>query len=170
MHYRSLARAPDRHGSVMPDLSPRQRECLKLVWEKQATSKEIAAELGISKSTVDGYIAEAVLELEAKDRRHAAAIAFGGSPRAWSGVDPARVPPRPGYGAPDDASTEQFLETRPLRSQSHPRNTLTLAQTLGWIAIIAFGSLAALALAASIGSGLPSVAKPIVGAVRHLTQ
>ncbi len=75
-----------------------------------------------------------------------------------------------GYGAVDGASTEPFLETRPLRSRSHPRNTLTLAQTLGWIAIIAFGSLAALALAASIGNGLPSVAEPIIGKVRQLTH
>lgn len=170
MRRRSPVRACDRHGLLVTDLSPRQRECLKLVWEKQATSKEIAAELGISKSTVDGYIAEAVLELEAKDRRHAAAIAFGGSPRASSGGDSARVPPMIGYGAVDGASTEPFLETRPLRSRSHPRNTLTLAQTLGWIAIIAFGSLAALALAASIGNGLPSVAEPIIGKVRQLTH
>jgi hypothetical protein len=119
---------------------------------------------------VDGYIAEAVAALEARDRRHAAAIAFGAAPRAELGGDAARVPPAPETVAPEPASTEAFLSSQPWRSRQHPRNTLTLVQTLGWIAIIAFCSLAALSLAASIGSGLPSVVMPIIGAVRQLTH
>ena len=154
----------------MEKLSPRQRACLKLVWEKQATSKEIAAELGISKTTVDGYIAEAVAALGARDRRDAATIAFGSTPRVASGGDTARVVDTLEHLPSASVSTEGFLASRPWRARSQPRNTLTLAQTLGWIAIIAIGSLAALSLAASIGSGLPSVARPVIHAVRTLTQ
>ncbi|TCP66296.1 sigma factor-like helix-turn-helix DNA-binding protein [Sphingomonas sp. PP-CE-1G-424] len=153
----------------MNTLSPRQRDCLQLVWERQATSKEIAAELGISKSTVDGYIAEAVEALGARDRRAAAALAFGQTPRAASGGHMTRVVEVQNVVTPDASSTEGFLASRPWRSRSRPRNTLSLAQTLGWIAIIAIGSLAALSLAASIGSGLPSVARPVIHAVRTLT-
>lgn len=154
----------------MEKLSPRQHACLKLVWEKQATSKEIAAELGISKTTVDGYVAEAVAALGARDRREAAAIAFGERPRTASGGDTARVVSEAELVPSATASTEGFLASRPWRSSSQPRNTLSLAQTLGWIAIIAIGSLAALSLAASIGNGLPLVAKPVIRAVRTLTH
>lgn len=154
----------------MEKLSPRQRDCLQLVWERQATSKEIAAELGISKTTVDGYVSEAVAVLGARDRRDAAAIAFGGTPRAASGGDTARVETAPDPMPSVSTSTEAFRTSRPWRSPQHPRNTLTLAQTLGWIVIIAFGSLAALSLAASIGNGLPSIAKPVIEAVRRQTH
>lgn len=164
---------PARHGQarVTADkLSPRQRECLRLVWQKQATSKEIAAELGISKTTVDGYIAEAVELLGARDRRSAAAIAFADVPRTVSGPDPARVAAgaddRPSVGT----STEAGSAPRPWRTRERPLNTLTLAQTLGWIAIIAVGSIAALALAMAVGNGLPSVALPVLHAFDRLTH
>ena len=61
-------------------LSPRQRECVRLIWSRRATWKEIAAELGISKSTVDKYIAEAIELTGARDRRQAAAMVFGAPP------------------------------------------------------------------------------------------
>lgn len=143
-------------------LSPRQRECLQLVHAKQATSKEIAAELGISKSTVDGYIAEAVELIGARDRRDAARLAFGDVPRAVSGGDTARVP-EPGQDAAETAATKSFWATRPWRSRQQPTNTLSVAQTLGWIALIAIGSLFALTLAMIFGNGLP----PVVHAVQH---
>ena len=148
-------------------LSPRQRECLQLVWERQATSKEIAIALGISKTTVDGYIREAVELLGATDRRDAARMIFGGTPRAEYGGDPAGV-----TGTPDDApvpsvSTEAVPASRPWRTRG--RNELTLAQTFGWVALITLGSLAALALAASIGNGMPNVWRPVLVAFRGLT-
>ncbi|WP_168371729.1 helix-turn-helix domain-containing protein [Sphingomonas sp. Leaf357] len=151
-------------------LSPRQRECLRLVWDRQATSKEIAIALGISKSTVDGYIAEAVEQLGARDRREAAAMAFGDLPRAASGGDAARVS---GASRPDAVpalSMEASAMSRPWPSRHRQRNSLTLTQTLGWIATIAIGSLAALALATSVGNGLPSVARPVIEAVHRLTR
>jgi DNA-binding CsgD family transcriptional regulator len=149
-------------------VTPRARECLRLVWDKRATSKEIAAELGISKATVDGYIADAVVELGARDRRDAAAMLFGGN-RSGSGDDLARVPPLAPIEAPQASSTEQPAAARPWRTRGRQLNTLSLAQTIGWVAVIAFGSLAGLALAMAIGNGLPSVALPVIKAVRQLT-
>jgi DNA-binding CsgD family transcriptional regulator len=54
-------------------LSPRQRDCLALVADHKS-SKEIAGILGLSSKTVDGYLAEAVELLDARNRRHAAQI------------------------------------------------------------------------------------------------
>ena len=127
-------------------LSPRQRECLHLHWSRQATSKEIAIELGIAKSTVDGYFAEAVEALGARDRRDAARIAFGEvpatlprspvpEPPAESGGDPARV------FAPFD-----WRPLLPLRTGAH--NDLSIAARLFWIfalgvlGAVGFGALA----------------------------
>ncbi|MBI0475391.1 LuxR family transcriptional regulator [Sphingomonas sp. MA1305] len=151
-------------------LSPRQRACLQLVWERQATSKEIAAELGIGKTTVDGYIAEAVELLGARDRRSAAAMVFSETPRAGSGGDPARVSGPASNPPTVAASTEARSAARPWRTRDRPFNTFTLAQTLGWIAIIAVGSIAALALAMAVGNGLPSVALPVLHAFDRLTH
>ncbi len=154
----------------MTDLSPRQHECLRLVWERQATSKEIAGVLGISKSTVDGYIAEAVEQLGARDRRDAAAIVFGNTPRAMSGGDAARVAPPAEPEAPSELSMQRSAPVRPWRTAERPRNTLTFAQTVGWIAVIAIGSLVALSLAASLGQGLPRIVVPVVQGVHRLTH
>ena len=61
----------------MPDrplgLSPRQIECLKLA-AAHRTSKEIAAELGLSPHTVDGHIQAAVSALGLPDRSAAARL------------------------------------------------------------------------------------------------
>lgn len=54
-------------------LTRRHRECLRLVRQLKR-SKEIAGILGIEKSTVDGYLAEAVRLLGARDRRDAALL------------------------------------------------------------------------------------------------
>ncbi len=54
-------------------LTKRQRECLTLVADLRS-SKEIAAALGLSPHTVDGYINEAVTTLGAADRFEAARI------------------------------------------------------------------------------------------------
>lgn len=154
----------------MADLSPRQRECLRLVWDRQATSKEIAGVLGISKSTVDGYISEAVELLGARDRRDAAAMVFGTTPRAESGGDTARVAVLTESAAPSVSLMQRSSSGRPWRTLERPGNTLTLAQTVGWIAAIAIGSLGALSLATSLGEGLPRVVAPAVHAVHRLTR
>lgn len=131
-------------------LSPRQRECLKRVWLNQATSKEIALALGISKATVDGYIAESVQALAARDRRDAAAIAFGERPPAASGGDPARV----GAGLPDEAAPRTGSEPRrpatgwqrwlPFRTGA--TNDLHPAARLVWILLLTIGFAGSLSL------------------------
>lgn len=147
-------------------LSARQQDCLRLVWERQATSKEIAVELGISKRTVDGYIADAVEALGARDRRDAAAIAFGHSPRIVSRGDQIRVADPIAEPPSMPPSTKA---SRPWRSGGR-RNAMTLAQTLGWIVAIAVGSLCVLSLAVSVGNGLRPIAAPALRAFDRLTQ
>ena len=150
-------------------LSPRQAECLRLVWDRQATSKEIALELGIAKTTVDSHIAEAVQLLGARDRRDAARIAWGDDPRAGSGADPAPVPTVHIPAAEVPRSTSGLLP-RPWRSEQQPRNMMTPGQTLGSIAMIILGSLIALSLSASIGAGMPAIWRPVLIALRRLTH
>jgi len=161
---------PDPQTASAPSLSPRQAACLRLVWERQATSKEIARALGISKATVDGYIAEAVEALGASNRREAARMAFGETPRAASGDDPARVPDEADEPPPAETSMEGEPTTRPWRTRQRPRNTLTFVQTMGWIAAIAVGSLMALTLATVIGNGVPAVAAPVLRAFDRLVH
>lgn len=57
------------------DLSPRERETLEHIAEGR-TTKEIAAELSISESTVNWHIANARTKLGASNRAEAVAIAF----------------------------------------------------------------------------------------------
>lgn len=60
-------------------LSPRQVECLRYVYERR-TSKEIATDIGLSSTTVDSYITEAVATLDARNRRHAAELLHAAAP------------------------------------------------------------------------------------------
>lgn len=59
------------HDIRFDRLSKRHRECLRGVRALKG-SKEIAASLGVEKSTVDGYLSEAVRILGARNRRDAA--------------------------------------------------------------------------------------------------
>ncbi len=163
-------------------LSPRQRECLRLVWSRRATSKEIAAEIGVSKSTVDAYIAEAVKALGARDRRQAAEMVFGETPILPEGREfvPVEAPPaeyqwdsaRVFDPAPPRLPPETSIEGVPFwpaLGGARRLNSLSLGQTLVRIGLIAVASLAALALAMALGSGLPPVAKPMLRAFDRLT-
>lgn len=151
-------------------LSPRQRECLRLVWERR-TSKEIAVELGISAATVDGYIKEAMEQLGARNRRDAAAIAFGSAPIA---------PPdktgdeSPGVVAPDPAPIAPAASTKtpfwPQPNRNRQPDTQSLGQVLRQIAIIAIGSMIALSLALSLGSTVPSLLRPALHSFDRLTK
>lgn len=164
-------------------LSPRQVECLRLVWSRRATSKEIAAELGISKSTVDKYIAEAIELTGARDRRQAAAMVFGETPTLpgeGREIAPAETPPAEyqshfarvsadGPAALADTTSIGAVPFWPASGERRRLNTLTLLQTLGRIGLIAVASLVALTLAMALGSGLPPVAKPLLRAFDRLT-
>lgn len=130
-------------------LSPQQRECLRMVWQ-QHSSKEIALQLGISKNTVDGYIAEAVNRLGARDRRHAARLCFGVRPPDLMGGDPPRVDQATisdaGLVGGTSNPSEPWRRWLPFRTGAH--NDLHPLARLLWIFVIAalgaigFGALA----------------------------
>ncbi|MDQ1158893.1 DNA-binding CsgD family transcriptional regulator [Sphingomonas sp. SORGH_AS 950] len=151
-------------------LSPRQLECLRLVWERRI-SKEIARELGISKTTVDGYIAEAVQALGAKDRREAAAIVFADTPPDKVRGDPARVDQLGQSGdveapaiepvAPQPQQPPAFGLGLPLSTRGQNRNDLSALATVFWIFAIAIAAMAALTLSISMGLGLNTFFRPI---------
>ncbi len=151
-------------------LSPRQLECLRLVWERRI-SKEIARELGISKTTVDGYIAEAVQALGAKDRREAAAIVFADYTPDRVGGDPARVD-QPGQASDVVEPANEPVDPRPRQYPAHGlglplstgeqnRNDLSPLATVFWIFAIAVAAMAALTLSISMGLGLNTFFRPI---------
>ncbi len=123
-------------------LSPRHRECLRLVYMR-LTSKEIAAELGIGVGTVDSYIAEAMTLLGVRNRRRAAELLVSSeadtppasSDPMFTGVSStaAHSPPRTG-----DKQASVRLDLLPFRSSGVTRNELKPIQRLFWILQIAF--------------------------------
>ena len=136
-------------------LSPRQKECLRIVYRRR-TSKEIAAELGLSPGTVDTYCAEAVATLDARNRREAAEILHLSESGAGDQT-PSKVEPRPsgvteapsilppiGHGN----SPADWRQLLPFRRKGAAHNDLPILARLGWIpglailAAIAFGMLA----------------------------
>lgn len=133
----------------LDSISAQQRECLRLVWQ-QLSSKEIALRLGISKNTVDGYIAEAVIRLGARDRRHAARICFSDTPPDRIRGDTARVAgPAP---TPADVTTPKGSSSPfrlPLRRMGATDNDLTKAERLIWIPVIG--------IAIAVGFGMLAV-------------
>lgn len=157
-------------------LSKRQRESLRGVGALKG-SKEIADELGIEKSTVDGYIAEAVRVLGARDRRDAARQ-FEAYETALSAPDkiggdsarlaePAPLAPMPvspdghsfGRGQPGEAVPEQRT-TRfrlPFRQKGQVGNDLTVGERLIWIQVIVVGL--------SVGFGMLSVGLQVLAGV-----
>ena len=139
-------------------LSRRQRESLRGVSALKG-SKEIADELGIEKSTVDGYIADAVRIIGARDRRDAARQfeAYEASPSAPDkmGGDSTRLagsaPTMTGPGVPDGqpirqrqpggwAPDPQHRRFRlPFRQKGQVGNDLGIGERLIWIQVIAVG-------------------------------
>lgn len=142
-------------------LSKRQRESLRGVSALKG-SKEIAQELGIEKSTVDGYIAEAVRSIGARNRRDAARQfeiyeakrsvfadpdKIGGDSARLAIIDPSLPVPV----VPDEQSSRQrqpsetTVEPRnagsrlPFRQKGHVGNPLTAGERLIWIQVIAVG-------------------------------
>ena len=134
-------------------LSAQQRECLRLVW-RQHSSKEIALALGISKNTVDGYVAEAVARLGARDRRHAARLCFGETPPDYVGGDPARVA-MPGAAVAGEEVPDGFVLRLPLRRKGAARNDLSIFERLVWIPVIG--------LVIAVGFGMLAVGLQAVG-------
>lgn len=101
-------------GVHEPRLTPRQKECLRHVYERR-TTKEISALTGLAAGTVDTYIAEAVTALNARNRRHAAELTHV---RSCQTVTPGTFEPKKsgveaGYAKPiaPDLREAQHLET-----------------------------------------------------------
>jgi DNA-binding CsgD family transcriptional regulator len=75
-------------------LTPKERECLRLVAENRS-SKEIALELGISKASVDTYCNRARAKLGAPTRRAAARLAMATEPKAVPEAEAPKPAPPP---------------------------------------------------------------------------
>lgn len=170
-------------------LTRRHRECLRGVKALKG-SKEIAAELGLGKSTVDSYLAEAVRLLGARNRRDAAlALAEYEAgendqaseiaeeetpdkviPDSAGLVDtmPAVAPP----SAPDGSTVGGAVQdghvhasprlSLPLRRQGQTRNDMNIAERLFWVPTIAL----------AIGFGMLAtgldVMTRVIGRLSHL--
>ena len=163
--------------STKPKLAPRQAECLRLV-AAGLTSKEIAIELDIGKHTVDGYIAEAVEFLGARNRREAARMWSEINPPIGSGDDSARVEPTlaPPYieAATAESRDEGNQVSRafilPFPTRKQPRNALSPLATISWVFAIALLSLMGAALAVSIGNGAGALAVRLAQPSRSTTH
>jgi DNA-binding CsgD family transcriptional regulator len=134
---------PERFES----LSPRQRECLRLVAELKAAG-EIATELNISVSTVNGYIAEAVRHLGARNRREAAKSLSeyeASAPEKHGGEETRVVEPTPSgapMAPPETASAivppaQGWSLKLPIRRQEQVDNHLSVAERLFWVPAVA---------------------------------
>lgn len=147
-------------------LTARQRDCLRLVLHHKQ-SKEIGRELGISPMTVDNHFRSAIQTLGVSSRLEAARMlaryeAESASQRLTSQPQPVASPPQNpimaastegGDGPGEIASTlredqvpyRTYRETGltdfplPIPTKGKPRNDLTLAQRLFWIAMLIFG-------------------------------
>jgi DNA-binding CsgD family transcriptional regulator len=146
-------------------LSPGQLDCLRLV-DQHLSSKEIAAELGISSHTVDQRIRQALQILGVERRAQAARlVAQHSAPYQRLIHQSPHIPAPPETSHPEAAVGQQirhadragevggasFLtEQRPVSfrpslqlpfaTRSNPRNEMSVGQRLFWIAAIAIGA------------------------------
>lgn len=146
-------------------LTPAQLDCLRLV-DQHLSSKEIAAELGISPHTVDQRIRQSLAILGVERRAQAARIVsqYCGPYQRLIHQSP-YIEPEAGAGHPDAAVSHQirhadraggageagFLTEQrpasfwpslqpPFATRSNPRNEMSVGQRLFWIAAIAIGA------------------------------
>lgn len=103
-------------------LSARQRDCLRLVGALMKT-EQIAAELGISPSTVNTHIERAVILLGAPNRREAARLVL-----AYEAGDPDKIPTETSR-LPQDPAAES-IEQPPATRIGRRRNDLTWTERL----------------------------------------
>jgi len=146
-------------------LTPAQLDCLRLV-DQHLSSKEIAAELGISPHTVDQRIRQSLAILGVERRAQAARIVsqYSGPYQRLIHQSP-YIPARPEHGHPEAAVSHQirhadrageaggagFLTEQrpasfwpslqpPFATRSNPRNEMSVGQRLFWIVMIAIGA------------------------------
>src|ERR1043165_7611975 len=97
--------------SVVDLLTQRERECLRLV-DQHLSSKQIARELGMSKTSVDTYCDRARRKLGVVDRFQAAKLlrdVDGGAVLTASGQDTIRTDTPP-QSWPDDLATGEVSD------------------------------------------------------------
>lgn len=153
-------------NEAIAKITARQRDCLRLVLQHKQ-SKEIGRELGISPMTVDNHFRSAIQTLGVSSRLEAALILDAHereepSQRLTSQPDrivsplerPIMAPSAPAGGDNREmanalredqvpymtyrgASTIDF--PLPVPTKGKPRNDLTIAQRLFWIAVLIFG-------------------------------
>ena len=166
-----MARGQSAHG---PDaamaqrvarLSAGQLDCLRLV-DRHLSSKEIAAELGISPHTVDQRIRQSLAILGVERRAQAARIVADysgpyqrlihqspyipaepqtGHPEAAVGnqirhADRAGEAGRPGFNTEQRPASFWPSLHPPFATRSNPRNEMSVGQRLFWIVAIAIGA------------------------------
>lgn len=120
----------------LDQLSDKQRLCLRLVAQLK-TSKQIAAELGISPHTVDGHIAAAIAKLGASDRADAARILLSGeqgTPEPLTGQSPPVVKtPDPIEPAPHPAAQPAAPQGRIIKLDPWTRLGIIVALAIGLV-------------------------------------
>jgi DNA-binding CsgD family transcriptional regulator len=154
----------DKAQAPFERLSPRMRDCLRLVYDRK-TTKQIAVLLGLSQGTVDGYVAEAVRLLGARNRVDAAERLHGheNTPCNPAPQSPRVAPIDEIGGRPEGSSETPRRLPLPIRLQGATDNDLTVLQRIAWIFIIAFG----LAIGfGAVASGLHVVSDLVRGVVR----
>ncbi len=117
-------------------LTDRERACLRLV-ARGRSSKEIAAELGISHHTVDLYLKRTIKSLGATDRRDAARQLenyeiSGNQGLVTQPPELAETPPMLVISAPIRTESPSGFAV-PFFRNGREANDLTTVQRLGWI-------------------------------------
>ncbi len=146
-------------------LTPGQLDCLRLV-DQHLSSKEIAAELGISPHTVDQRVRQSLQILGVERRAQAARIVAQYCGQYQRLIHQSSyIEPRPVPAQPEAAVSQQirhadragevgrpgFLTEQrpasfwpslqpPFATRSNPRNEMSVGQRLFWIAAIAIGA------------------------------
>jgi DNA-binding CsgD family transcriptional regulator len=164
-HAASVDVASDPVAERVARLSPGQLDCLRLV-AQHLSSKEIAAELGISPHTVDQRIRQSLQILGVERRAQAARIVDQYSePYQRLLHQSPYIPAGPNSVHPETAVSNQirhadragragrpgFLTEQrpasfwpslqpPFATRSNPRNEMSVGQKLFWIVVIAIGS------------------------------
>ena len=134
-------------GDAYRRLSPRHKQCLRLVYDRRVT-KEIAAELNLGIGTVNTYCTEAIAILDARNRRDAAERLHAFEAAAnLAPTDPAPVKvqshsegvhaPRPAAAVLRTEAATDWRSLLPLRRKGASSNDLGLLLRLAWIPLLA---------------------------------
>jgi DNA-binding CsgD family transcriptional regulator len=138
LNHRRCIAMPTTDSLSADALTQGQIDCLLLV-SNHFTSKEIASRLGISRHTVDQRVRVAMRTLGVKRRGDAARIVVEryGPAFQWgkNSPEPFVLPSRPAH-----RPTSPNRPLLPFATRLHPRNEMSAALRLAWIAAIAMAA------------------------------